>query len=381
MTPRNHILATFHGTRIARTAPSYQFDYGQKLFFPDLDLPHSYEVHFADAETGDCTTVLGSSDGVAIPDQFFLSGAPILVWIVLHAGADDGETVYKVTIPIIRRTKPTDDPPTPVEQSAIAQAIAALNDALGVAEANVAHYPKIENGTWRIWDGATETWTDTHLRAEGQATGISGITEHSDGSLTISFSNETSYRTASMRGEDGVSPQVSVAQVEGGTRVTITDRNGDHVFTVQNGSSAPYDVDRIYPVGSIYMSVNGTDPGTLFGGTWQRILDTFLLAAGTTYAPGATGGEATHTLTNAELPNVRGKITFHGERTYSPVAGFQGNLFSGTLKTGTYGIPNQESGSGEWDQSYYDIWAEFGNDQPHNNMPPYLAVYVWKRTA
>ena len=110
-------------------------------------------------------------------------------------------------------------------------------------------------------------------------------------------------------------------------------------------------------------------------------MDTFLLAAGTTYAPGATGGEATHTLTNAELPNVRGKITFHGERTYSPVAGFQGNLFSGTLKTGTYGIPNQESGSGEWDQSYYDIWAEFGNDQPHNNMPPYLAVYVWKRTA
>ena len=52
--------------------------------------------------------------------------------------------------------------------------------------------------------------------------------------------------------------------------------------------------DSIYPVGSIYMSVNSTSPETLFGGTWVQIKDTFLLSAGDTYTAGNTGGSATH---------------------------------------------------------------------------------------
>lgn len=55
-----------------------------------------------------------------------------------------------------------------------------------------------------------------------------------------------------------------------------------------------------YPVGSIYMSVNSASPATLFGGTWERIQDAFLLAAGTNHAAGTTGGEETHKLTAAE---------------------------------------------------------------------------------
>lgn len=61
-------------------------------------------------------------------------------------------------------------------------------------------------------------------------------------------------------------------------------------------------LDNVWPVGSIYMSVNSTNPGTLFGGTWQQIKDRFLLACGSTYANGATGGEATHALTVNEMP-------------------------------------------------------------------------------
>ena len=53
-------------------------------------------------------------------------------------------------------------------------------------------------------------------------------------------------------------------------------------------------IDDIYPVGSIYMSVNNTSPSTLFGGTWEQIKDTFLLSAGNTYTAGNTGGSATH---------------------------------------------------------------------------------------
>ena len=116
----------------------------------------------------------------------------------------------------------------------------------------------------------------------------------------------------------------------------------------------------IYPVGSIYMSANPADPTDLFGGTWERITDTFLLAAGQTYEAGATGGEAEHTLTIEEMPEHNHPI--HME---SATLG-AGNAYSRVTNTGTtYSAPVTNAGGG----------------QPHNNMPPYLAVYVWKRIA
>lgn len=63
------------------------------------------------------------------------------------------------------------------------------------------------------------------------------------------------------------------------------------------------DIDDIYPIGSIYMNINNINPEIVFGGQWEQIQDKFLLAAGSTYTGGDTGGEATHTLTVAEMPN------------------------------------------------------------------------------
>lgn len=106
------------------------------------------------------------------------------------------------------------------------------------------------------------------------------------------------------------------------------------------------------------MSVNSTSPSTLFGGTWQRIQDRFLIAAGSTYKAGGTGGEATHTLTVNEMPahshNIR--ISFSG----------------GTIET------SSEPG---YDRGNSVSTTSSGGNAAHNNMPPYLAVYVWKRTA
>lgn len=61
-------------------------------------------------------------------------------------------------------------------------------------------------------------------------------------------------------------------------------------------------VDIIYPVGSIYMSVNSVNPGTLFGGTWQAISGRFLLAASSTYPLGTTGGAVNKQLSVNEMP-------------------------------------------------------------------------------
>lgn len=120
-------------------------------------------------------------------------------------------------------------------------------------------------------------------------------------------------------------------------------------------------VDAVYPVGSIYMSVNSASPAVLFGGTWARITDCFLLASGLTYAPGTTGGEATHTLTINEMPR-------HQHST-------PGGWGAGTTDTGRFRA-DQNSPQTNWSSSGFT-----GGGAAHNNMPPYLAVYVWQRTA
>ena len=114
-----------------------------------------------------------------------------------------------------------------------------------------------------------------------------------------------------------------------------------------------------YPVGSIYLSVNGTDPGTLFGGTWERLKDRFLLAAGDSYAAGAYGGEAAHTLTVDEMPAHQHDVTtLPSNETGTEWAGASG---VSALRTQSTTI--------------------VGGGAAHNNMPPYLTVYMWKRTA
>lgn len=126
---------------------------------------------------------------------------------------------------------------------------------------------------------------------------------------------------------------------------------------------------KAYPVGSIYISANSADPGTLFGGVWKRIKDTFLLAAGDSYAAGATGGEAAHTLINNEMPS-------HTHLMYSSNGGGEGTW---TPDEGTYLVDSVSTVKTTW-------WARLGMNAAgggaaHNNMPPYLTVYVWKRTA
>lgn len=126
-------------------------------------------------------------------------------------------------------------------------------------------------------------------------------------------------------------------------------------------------LDLTHPIGSIYTSTAATEPATLFGGTWQRIKDTFLLAAGDTYAAGTTGGEATHVLISDEIPSVALSCASSPFVAASDAFGTQ--TTAGVYVQGLYGtVKNAPIVTG-------------GGGQPHNNMPPYLTVYVWKRTA
>ena len=119
-----------------KSRPLYQYDYGQKLKFLDLNLPAAYEVHFSNYEHGTATVTVATSNEVAIPDVYLQTGLNIFVWLYLHAGQNDGETEYMLTIPVIRRAAILDTEPTPQEQSVITQTIAALNSAASTISAS-----------------------------------------------------------------------------------------------------------------------------------------------------------------------------------------------------------------------------------------------------
>lgn len=125
-----------------------------------------------------------------------------------------------------------------------------------------------------------------------------------------------------------------------------------------------------HPIGSFYISFDSASPASLFGGTWERVEDTFLLCAGSTYSAGSTGGEAAHTLSNSELPSSMG--SFAALRWASNTG--ESGCFSYTQRHSDRTAP----GGGDFGDALYTM---SGGGTAHNNMPQYLAVYVWKRTA
>ena len=128
-------------------------------------------------------------------------------------------------------------------------------------------------------------------------------------------------------------------------------------------------LDLVYPIGSLYMSMNETDPKDLFGGTWERIKDRFIYANGDATASGTLGGSTAHN---------------HG----------LGSGFA-AMNIGDGGIQYQEKQVGAWGTNAamnigtsYDSYQTKswgislgGATDNNNNIPPYITAYIWKRTA
>lgn len=185
-----------------------------------------------------------------------------------------------------------------------------------------------------------------------------------------------------------------------------------------------------YPVGSIYLSVNSTNPGTLFGGTWEQIKDKFILACGSTYANGATGGASTHTHsidghthTSAGHTHTIASHTHtsaahtHGAGSYAAAVNISdaGQIYIGVSSSGYTASKYKRGGNGGYATGSNDsnssgayVYGTSGSTTPGatggkslttnsttpgatgstslttksaSNLPPYLAVYVWKRVA
>lgn len=154
----------------------------------------------------------------------------------------------------------------------------------------------------------------------------------------------------------------------------------------------------IYPVGSIYISVNTSSPAVLFGGTWERIKDVFLLGAGDIYTLLEDGGEAEHVLVQSEIPghthDVVGETLSDGAHTHQVRGG------ANVSSSGKAGLESYASRFSSWrtisssnsngnpalaagaHTHNISLTSQItGGSYPHNNMPPYIAVNIWKRTA
>lgn len=202
-------------------------------------------MHWTDSTKIPAIVQIGDETGVAVPDELLTTGRTLIAHVYLHTGEADGETVKTITIPVNARASVSEEQPTPAQESAISEAIEALNDGVETVQ--------------EIAEGIPET-----INTALEAAKASGEFDGADGySPTVSVTDITGGHRVSVTdaqgtdtfdvmdgadgdpGDDGYSPTVTVTDITGGHRVTITDASGQHTFDVmdgQDGQGAVQDV-------------------------------------------------------------------------------------------------------------------------------------------
>ena len=230
---RNVTKVRFSG-HSATAEPLYQYDYGQILTFCGVDLPDSYEVHFAKEGDAQTVSVLGDSSGVLIPDMYLTTAKTVYAWLFLHEGEDDGETEYKVTIQILARPEPSDIEPTPVQQDIITQAIAAMQAARAefdaMATADGAEAGKVLAAR-EVEDGRVTEWEFT----EGGGGGGTG--DYTDLTNKPKINNVTLSGNKTAADLGLVKPSDITASKSGDTTTVYV--NGVAIATVKDGATGP----------------------------------------------------------------------------------------------------------------------------------------------
>jgi len=199
------ITANLAKGRKVTTEPVFRWNHGMVLKFIGVTLPDNYRVDFSNTLNGTAKSQMGTAaNGVVIPDEYFMPGQTIFAWVVLSPTENSAITEFQVSIPIDPKAKATGIDPAPQQESVIDQAISAMNTTIAKANEAVSHYPMIVDEYWYVWDVAAGEYVTTGIKSTG---------------------------------EDGYSPTVTVTEITGGHQVTITDKNGDHVFNVLDGTN------------------------------------------------------------------------------------------------------------------------------------------------
>ena len=235
----------------------------------------------------------------------------------------------------------------------------------GKAESNHNHSATdITSGTLPISRGGTGATTESEALANLEITATASELNTLDGiTATTTELNYCDGVTSNIQTQlDGKAESNHNHSATDITSGTLPISRGGTGATTESGAISNFKtaiVNLIYPVGSYYWSSSSTSPGTLFGGTWTQVKDRFVLAAGSSYSVGSTGGEASHKLTVSEIPaHAHYTSVYTGSGSVGHFAGTGGSNLYSNCDTGTAGGGNA-----------------------HNNMPPYIVAYCWRRTA
>lgn len=148
------------------------------------------------------------------------------------------------------------------------------------------------------------------------------------------------------------------------------------IFNVSQGGKYTISaiVDDIFPVGIIVPFANTVEPAAIWGGTWELLAEgQTIIQSGGNHPLGSTGGAETHVLTKEEMPRH-----VHEQTMVNADSNYRLTFRSGGSITTKVAPLSEEDGS----SGTYDLWSSVaGGSKPHNNMPPYVAVNLWKRTA
>ena len=217
---------------------------------------------------------------------------------------------------------------------------------------------KVQDGTYSDWTAATATKSGNAYSAD----------------ISISGLNYLNTYVFQVRAIDKLATVNSDEQIRKTTPVFDWSKEDFNINgTLKVNSKNIFDL--IYPVGAVYISINSTSPQTLFGGTWEQIQGQFLLGASSSYPAGSTGGS-------------KDAVVVAHSHNPANQSGYYGFITSAS-KAFTIGDMGSQSGSGRYypySTSSYDIsrntqTGSTGVSGTDKNMPPYIAVYMWYRTA
>ena len=223
-------------------------------------------------------------------------------------------------------------------------------------------------------------------RTDGDATLTTNLNkeiqdrENADTTLQNNIDDEVSTRTRDIENVNTAITNERNARISADNEINqkLTQEKTELTSKIDNNTSQITSLQRmisvywktIYPIGSIYVSTSATfNPQTTWGGTWVKTAKgRCLIGANDTYPLGSTGGEETHYLTADEMPQHSHGIYGADSRSGNVTLPQPRFTYKDTGQTTSYvsGIMGTEL---------------TGNNSPHNNMQPYLAVYIWERTA
>ena len=235
----NVVNAVFGATKKTKTDPIFQYDYGNKLQFVGVELPSSYEVHFANYNYGESGVMIGDSTGVEIPYEYTKNYGRVFAWVFIHENEDVGWTKYLAEIPVVQRAKPSYDPVDPYEQSIVEQLVSTVeglqDDVTGVQE---------------------DVETLQQKKADVIVSSASGsVAAFADGADDMPVESLKCYIEPVQSGSGTPSPS-NVRAISGWTGVNVT-AEGKNLLKMRTTKATAYGI-TIEPDGNGYVNISGT---------------------------------------------------------------------------------------------------------------------------